>query len=90
MAGPQPFAIYGRFVGDFVPHLVSALMSDTMPELAEKVAVHSVGRRLPARPGGRYEVLLDGRVIPDQVTLGELVAERRLPPLSWFDVSWRD
>ena len=90
MAGPRLFPIYGRFVGDFVPHLVSALTSDTMPELAEKVAVHSVGRRLPARPGERYEVLLDGKVIPDQVTLGELVAERRLPPLSWFDVRWRD
>lgn len=90
MAGPQPFPIYGRFVGDFVPHLVSALTTDTMPELAAKVAVHSVGRRLPPRPGGRYEVLLDGKVIPDQVTLGELVAERRLLPLSWFDVRWRD
>jgi len=90
MAGPQLFPIYGRFVGDFVPHLVSALTSDTMPEIAEKVAVHSVGRRLPARWAGRYEVLLDGKVIPDQVTLGELVAERRLPPLSWFDVRWRE
>ena len=46
--------------------------------------------QVPARPGGQYEVLLDGKVIPDQVTLGELVAERRLPPLSWFDVRWRD
>ena len=90
MAGAQQFPIYGRFVGDFVPHLVGALTTDTMPELAEKVAVHSVGRRLPARRAGRYEVLLDGKVIPDQVTLGELVAERRLPPLSWFDVRWRD
>jgi Toluene-4-monooxygenase system protein B (TmoB) len=90
MAGAQLFPIYGRFVGDFVPHLVGALTTDTMPELAEKIAVHSVGRRLPARPGGRYEVLLDGKVVPDQVTLGELVAERRLPPLSWFDVRWRD
>ena len=40
MGGPQLFPIYGRFVGDFVPHLVSVLTSDTMPELAEKVAVH--------------------------------------------------
>jgi toluene monooxygenase system protein B len=90
MTEPQLFPIYGRFVGDFVPHLVAALTSDTMPELAQKVAVHSVGRRLPARPGGRYDVVLDGTVVPDEVTLGELVAERKLAPLTWFDVRWRD
>ena len=90
MAEPQLFPIYGRFVGDFVPHLVAALTSDTMVELAEKVAVHSVGRRLPARPGGRYEVLLADEVLPAGAVLGELVAERHLAPLTWFDVRWRD
>jgi hypothetical protein len=90
MAEPQLFPIYGRFVGDFVPHLVAALTSDTMPELAEKVALHSVGRRLPRRPGHGYEVLLDGQVVDDRLTLGELVAARGLPPLSWIDVRFRE
>ena len=43
------FPITGRFVGDFVPHLVAVDTDDTMDTVAEKVAVHSVGRRI-ARP----------------------------------------
>ena len=43
------FPITGRFVGDFVPHLVAVDTDDTMDQVAEKVAVHSVGRRV-ARP----------------------------------------
>ena len=43
------FPITGRFVGDFVPHLVAVDTDDTMDQIAEKVAVHSVGRRV-ARP----------------------------------------
>ena len=90
MAEPRMFPIYGRFVGDFVPHLVGAFSTDTMREVAAKVAIHSVGRRLPLRPGATFEVLLDGKVIHEQVTLGELIVERRLPALSWFDVRWRE
>ncbi len=40
------FPIYGRFVGDFVPHLVAVDTEDTMDAVAQKVAVHSVGRRV--------------------------------------------
>lgn len=81
------FPIYGRFVGDFVPHLVAVDTDDTMDAVAEKVAVHSVGRRLPrpATPKG-YDVLLDGHLIPAGTTLGEL----GLQPLQWLDVKFRD
>ena len=81
------FPVYGRFVGDFVPHLVAVDTDDTMDTVAEKVAVHSVGRRLPrpATPKG-YDVYLDGRLIPAGTTLGEL----RLQPLQWLDVKFRD
>ena len=41
------FPITGRFVGDFVPHLVAVDTDDTMDEVAEKVAAHTVGHRLP-------------------------------------------
>jgi len=88
MAGPQRSHLR-PFRWRLRAHLVSALTSDTMPEIAEKVAVHSVGRRLPARwPDGTKCWPTEGH--PDQVTLGELVAGARLPPLSWFDVRWRE
>jgi hypothetical protein len=82
---PERYAGHLNVVDRFL-----ALSSDTMREVAAKVAIHSVGRRLPLRPGATYEVLLDGKVIPEQVTLGELIVERRLPALSWFDVRWRE
>jgi hypothetical protein len=84
------FPITGRFVGDFVPHLVAVDTDDTMDELAEKVAVHSVGRRIPrpAEPAG-YDVLLRDTVIPPSVTLGEVMGGTDVPPLQWFDVRFR-
>ena len=58
------FPITGRFVGDFVPHLVPVDTEDTMDVLAEKVAVHSVGRRVPVpSPHPGYDVLLEERLI---------------------------
>lgn len=81
------FPIYGRFAGDFLPHLVAVDTGDTMDAVAEQVAVHSVGRRLPcpAAPKG-YDVFVDGRLIPSAATLGEL----GLMPLQWLDVKFRD
>jgi hypothetical protein len=81
------FPITGRFVGDFVPHLVPVDTDDTMDVLAEKVAVHSVGRRIPAPadPLG-YEVLLGERVVAPATT----VAELGLQPLQWVDVRFRE
>lgn len=80
------FPVIGRFEGDFVPHLCPVDTDDTMPAVAEKVAVHSVGRRVPVNlqaPG--YEVLVDGEVIDEDKTLGEL----NLAPLYWVDVRWK-
>lgn len=42
------FPIYGMFAGDFLPHLVAVDTDDTMDQVAEKVAVHTVGRRVAA------------------------------------------
>jgi hypothetical protein len=80
------FPIYGRFVGDFVAHLVAVDTDDTMDEVAEKVAVHSVGRRLPVpdAPTG-YDVYVDGTLVPAGTRLGEL----SLVPLQWLDVRFR-
>ncbi len=81
------FPIVGRLVGDFIPHLVAVDTDDTMDTVAEKVAVHSVGRRVAAPPGvPLYDVYLDDRKIDPAVTLGEL----SLLPLQWLDVRFRD
>lgn len=81
------FPVTGRFVGDFVPHLVAVDTEDTMDVLAEKVAVHSVGRRVPARdPHPGYEVLVADVPVPAATTVGEL----GLQPLQWLDVRFRE
>ena len=84
------FPITGRFVGDFVPHLVAVDTEDTMDQNAMKVATHSVGQRIPepAEPDG-YDVLLHHRVLPPSVTLAEIMAENPVLPLQWFDVRFR-
>ena len=84
------FPIIGRFVGDFVPHLAAIDTEDTFDQIAEKVAVHSVGRRMPDRPEAEgYEVLLDGELLPGDQRLEELMATRPILPLQWFDVRWK-
>jgi hypothetical protein len=79
------FPIYGRFIGDFAAHLVAVDTEDTIGEVAAKIAAHSIGRRLPAEPAGGYEVLVDGRVIPADIRLGDLSPR----PLQWIDVRWK-
>lgn len=81
------FPVTGRFVGDFVPHLVAVDTDDTMDVLAEKVAVHSVGRRVPVPdPHPGYVVLLADAPVPATTTVGEL----GLQPLQWLDVRFRE
>jgi len=85
------FPITGRFVGDFVPHLVAVDTDDTMDEIGGKVAAFTVGHRLPPRPDSPgYEVLLDGEVLPADTTLGAVMATRTVQPLQWFDVRFRE
>jgi Toluene-4-monooxygenase system protein B (TmoB) len=83
------FPITGRFVGDFIAHLVAVDTDDTMDTVGEKVAAHSVGRRVavPEGPEGdlAYDVYLDGRLIEPSTSLGEL----GLVPLQWLDVRFR-
>jgi Toluene-4-monooxygenase system protein B (TmoB) len=77
------FPITGRYVGDIVPHLVAVDTEDTMDQVAQKVAAHSVGLRLPEPPGGPvYDVYLGDRRLDPAATLGSL----GLTPLQWLDV----
>ncbi|MDV2477549.1 toluene monooxygenase [Rhodococcus zopfii] len=43
------FPLQGMFDGDFVLMLVPVDDQDTMTQVAEKVAYHAVGRRVPAQ-----------------------------------------
>jgi hypothetical protein len=77
--------IYGRFIGDFTAHLVAVDSEDTVGEMAAKIAAHSIRRRLPTESAGRYEVLIDGRLIPAEVRVSHL----SLRQLDWIDVRWK-
>jgi hypothetical protein len=78
--------IYGRFVGDFAAHLVAVDTDDTIDEVAAKIAVHAVGRRLPrpAQASG-FEVMVDGRTLAP----GSRLRDIELRPLQWLDVRWK-
>ncbi|RZL94147.1 MAG: toluene monooxygenase [Variovorax sp.] len=83
------FPIYGVFQGDFVPHLVAVDTDDTMNQVAEKIAVHSVGRRVPRRPGAKgYRVQVGERVLAPDSKLFQLLADTGLKPLEWITVGW--
>jgi Toluene-4-monooxygenase system protein B (TmoB) len=84
------FPITGRFVGDFVPHLVAVDTDDTIDEIAAKVAVHSVDRRIPTPADATgYDVLLNGELLPPSSTLAAVMADHQVLPLQWFDVRFR-
>jgi hypothetical protein len=79
-------AVYGRFVGDFTAHLVAVDTEDTIAEVAAKIAVHAVGRRLPEQPEAKgLEVLAGGRTLAPTSRLKDFSPR----PLQWLDVRWK-
>ena len=83
------FPVYGVFKGDFVPHLVAVDTDDTMAQVAEKIAVHSVGRRLPKHPTATsYTVDIGGVVVNNAHPLGQVIGQTGLKPLQWVTVDW--
>lgn len=83
MADPQPVPINARFDDDFVTQLVVVLDTDTMREVAAKVAHHVVGKRLPARDADMV-VRYQGHDLAPDVT----VAEAGIVPLQNVYVDW--
>ena len=76
------FPIYGVFEGDFVPHLVAVDTDDTMNQVAEKIAVHSVGRRVPRGPrGAAYRIQVGERTVANDQPLSQVIADTGLKPL---------
>jgi toluene monooxygenase system protein B len=63
------FPLQGLFLGDFTVHLVPVDDADPMTVIAEKVAYHTVGRRLPVREGAAMKVIHKGQVVPGDQTV---------------------
>ena len=83
MDEPQPVPINAMFQDDFVTQLAVVLDTDTMDELAAKVAHHVVGRRQPDR-GLPMVVKYQGKVMPATTT----VAEAGIGPMHNVYVEW--
>ena len=83
MPDPQPIPINAKFDDDFVTQLVVVLDTDTMREVATKVAQHVVGKRQPARDADMV-VRYQGRSLPPNMT----VAEVGITPLQNVYVDW--
>lgn len=82
-AEPQPVPINAMFENDFVTQLAVVLDTDTMDEVAAKVAHHVVGRRQPDR-GLPMVVKFQGQVVPANTT----VAAAGIAPLQNVYVEW--
>jgi toluene monooxygenase system protein B len=83
MPEPQPVPINAKFDDDFVTQLVVVLDTDTMREVAAKVAHHVVGKRLPARDADMV-VRYRGYALPSDMT----VTEAGIEPLQNVYVDW--
>jgi toluene monooxygenase system protein B len=83
MPDPQSVPLNAKFDDDFITQLVIVLDTDTMREVAAKVAGHVVGKRQPARDAGMV-VRYQGRSLPPDMT----VAEAGIAPLQNVYVGW--
>ncbi len=71
MSEPHPLPINAKFGDDFVILLVVITTADTMAEVAQKVAHHSVGKRI--RPQDRDMVeYYEGRAVASDATVTQV------------------
>jgi toluene monooxygenase system protein B len=83
MPDPQPVPVNAKFDDDFVTQLVLVLETDTMQDVAAKVAHHVVGKRLPDKHRSMV-VRYQGRALPAEMT----VAQAGIAPLQNISVDW--
>ena len=83
MPDPQSIPINAKFDDDFITQLVFVLDTDTMRDVAAKVAQRVVGKRQPARDAGMV-VRYQGRSLLPDIT----VAEAGITPLQNVYVEW--
>ena len=70
MTGPRPVPVNAVFGSDVVAQVVLLMSDDTVARAAEKVAQHSVGRRIRARDGALV-LYHDGVAAEPAVTVEE-------------------
>ena len=80
------FPLTSNFEGDFVLQLVPVDTENTMDEVAAAAAVHSVGRRVRARPGHILRVRRQGA--SDFFPRSMRVAEAGLKPTETVEIIW--
>ncbi len=86
-ATPEPklIPLNAIFADDFVEILVPVMSNNTIAEVAEAVAHHTVGVRVRARDA-RKLVYHNNRILPDDLT----VAEAGIAPLDHIRVDWEE
>ncbi len=82
-AEPYLIPLNGVFATDFVELLIPVMSNQTVAELAEAVAAHSEGIRVPAQDRPKV-VYHEGRVVPPELT----VAEAEIRPLDRVTVDY--
>jgi toluene monooxygenase system protein B len=75
MNEPHRIPINAKFGDDFVMHVVVITLADTMAEVAQKVARHSVGKRVRPRPRDMV-VYYEGRAVAAHTTVAEAGIQR--------------
>jgi toluene monooxygenase system protein B len=70
MSEPHRIAINAKFGDDFLMHVVVITSADTMAEVAQKVARHSVGKRISPQPRDMV-VYYEGRAVAAHTTVTE-------------------
>jgi toluene monooxygenase system protein B len=75
-----------NFEGDFVLQLVPVEAASTMDQVAQAAAVHSINRRVKARPGGVLRVSRQDAEMP--FGRAQTVEEAGLRPMETVVVHW--
>lgn len=80
------YPLTSNFEGDFVLQLVAVDTENTMDEVAAAAAVHSVGRRVRARPGHILRVRPQGAT--EFLPRNMKVIESGLKPTETVEIIW--
>ncbi len=80
------FPVSSNFEGDFVLQLVAVDSENTMDQVAAAAAVHSVGRRVRARPGCILRIRQQGSKEFFPRTMK--VSESGLKPTETIEIIW--